>query len=168
MTKIQIGHLTCWSLLTFGLHADVRADVKFVRVDVDLCMLTCMLTWNPHADVNQTQLKRSLVCLLRSKASRARAPFISSCLGRGTVGWTDGPKYWHLFMEMYVNVPFRLSHMSKHIVYEHTRNTIYVQTPFSILLALLHAPDLQYAPESGVLRMCWLESETGFGCTAYG
>ena len=44
MTKIQIGHLTCWSLLTFGLHADVRADVKFVRVDVDLCMLTFVLT----------------------------------------------------------------------------------------------------------------------------
>ena len=44
ITKIQIGHLTCWSLLTFGLHADVRADVKFVRVDVDLCMLTCVLT----------------------------------------------------------------------------------------------------------------------------
>ena len=29
-----MGHLTCWSVLTFGLRADLRADVGFVRADV--------------------------------------------------------------------------------------------------------------------------------------
>ena len=36
ITKIQIGHLTCWSVLTFGSRADVHADVES-------CVLTCVM-----------------------------------------------------------------------------------------------------------------------------
>ena len=58
------------------------------------------------------------------------------------------------FHETVRKCAFSVIMYATHIGHEHTHSTMHVETPFSILLTLLHALVLQYAPESGVLRMC--------------